>query len=104
MVKVLKGLSMTSLLQILLLILDVIWFIMIVHIIMSWLINFQVLNLRQQLVAQIWYGLNRLLDPVYSRVRAIIPQMGGLDLAPLVVLIGVAIARIVLMNNAALFY
>ncbi len=62
------------------------------------------LNLRQQLVAQIWYGLNRLLDPVYSRVRAIIPQMGGLDLAPLVVLIGVAIARIVLMNNAALFY
>ena len=95
---------MTSLFQILMLLLDILYFIVIAHVIMSWLINFQVLNLRQQLVAQIWYGLNRLLDPIYSRVRAIIPQMGGLDLAPLVVLIGVAIARIVLMNNAALFY
>ena len=100
----LKGPLMTSLFQILMLLLDILYFIVIAHVIMSWLINFQVLNLRQQLVAQIWYGLNRLLDPVYSRVRAIIPQMGGLDLAPLVVLIGVAIARIVLMNNAALFY
>ena len=45
---------MTSLFQILMLILDVIWFIMVVHIIMSWLINFQVLNLRQPIVYQIW--------------------------------------------------
>jgi YggT family protein len=62
------------------------------------------LNLRQPLVAQVWDGLNRLLDPIYSRVRRFLPQMGGLDLAPLVVLIGVAVARIVLMNNAAAFY
>jgi YggT family protein len=71
---------------------------------MSWLINFQVLNLRQPLVAQIWDGLNRLLEPIYSRVRRFMPQMGGLDLAPLVVLIGVAVLRIILMNNAAAFY
>ena len=71
---------------------------------MSWLINFQVLNVRQPLVSQIWDGLNRLLDPIYSRVRRILPPMGGLDLAPLVVLIGVAILRIVLLNNAAAFY
>ena len=57
---------MTSLLQILLLILDVVQFVILAHIIMSWLINFQVLNLRQPLVAQIWDGLNRLLEPVYS--------------------------------------
>ncbi|MGB3244944.1 MAG: YggT family protein, partial [Sulfitobacter sp.] len=49
-------------------------------------------------------GLNRLLDPIYSRVRQIVPQMGGLDLAPLVVLIGVAVLRILLINNAAAFY
>ena len=39
------------------LILSVVYFIMIVHVIMSWLISFQVLNLHQQFVAQIWYGL-----------------------------------------------
>ena len=95
---------MTSLFQILMLILDVIWFIIIAHVIMSWLINFQVLNLRQPLVAQIWDGLNRLLEPIYGPVRRILPQMGGIDLAPLVVLIAVAALRIVLINNAAAFY
>jgi len=95
---------MSSLFEILMLLLNIVWFIIIAHVIMSWLINFQVLNLRQPLVAQIWYGLNRLLEPVYSRVRAVLPQMGGLDLAPLVVLIAVAILRIILINNAAAFY
>jgi len=94
---------MQSLLQILLLILDVVWFIMIIHIIMSWLINFQVLNLRQQFVAQIWDGLNRLLEPLYSRIRQFLPPMGGLDLAPLVALILVYALRIVLINNASAF-
>jgi len=95
---------MTSILQILLLLLDVAQFIIIAHIIMSWLINFQVLNLRQPLVAQLWDGLNRLLEPLYGRVRKVLPVMAGLDLAPLVVLLGVFALRIILRNNAALFY
>ena len=95
---------MTSILQILLLILDVVQFIIIAHIIMSWLINFQVLNLRQPLVAQLWDGLNRLLEPIYGRVRQVLPVMAWLDLAPLVVLLGVFALRIILRNNAALFY
>jgi len=44
---------MLSIMQIILLILDVVWFIIIVHVIMSWLINFQVLNLGQPFVAQV---------------------------------------------------
>lgn len=95
---------MTSLFQILMLILDIAQFIIIAHIIMSWLINFQVLNLRQPLVAQVWDGLNRVLEPLYSVVRRFLPSMGGLDLAPLVVLIGIYALRIVLINNAAAFY
>jgi len=95
---------MTSLFQILMMILQVAQFIIFAHIIMSWLINFQVLNLRQHLVAQIWDGLNRLLEPVYSRVRAFLPQGLGLDLAPLVVLLVVYGLRIVLMNNIEFFY
>jgi len=95
---------MTSILQILLLILDVAQFIIIAHIIMSWLINFQVLNLRQPLVTQLWDGLNRLLEPIYGRVRRVLPVMAGLDLAPLVVLLGIFALRIILRNNAALFY
>ena len=94
---------MTSILQILLFILDVAWFVMIVHIVMSWLISFQVLNLGQQFVAQIWYGLNRLLKPVYDPIRRFMPNAGGLDLAPLVALIGVYALRIILSNNLSGF-
>ncbi len=57
---------MVSLLQILLMILNLLYFVVIAHVIMSWLINFQVLNLRQPLVYQIWDGLNRLLEPIYQ--------------------------------------
>lgn len=90
---------MTSLMQILMMILNLAWFIVIAHVIMSWLINFQVLNLRQQFVWQIWNGLERLLNPVYSRLRAVLPNLGGLDLAPLVVLLAVAALRTVVANN-----
>jgi YggT family protein len=91
---------MTSLIQIVLLILDVVWFIAIVHIILSWLINFQVLNLRQPIVAQIWDGLNRLLEPIYRPIRRVLPDLGGIDLAPLVLLIGIYALRIIIANNA----
>ena len=95
---------MLSLFQILMLILDIIWFFIIAHVIMSWLINFQILNLNQQFVAQIWYTLNRLLDPIYSRVRRFMPDLGGIDLAPLVVLIAVYALRIIITNNISAFY
>ena len=95
---------MTSLFQILMLILNIAQFLILAQVIMSWLVNFQVLNLRQPLVASVWNGLNRLLEPLYAPIRRILPQMGGLDLAPLVVLIAVYALRIVLINNAALFY
>lgn len=90
---------MVSILQILLMLLGVAQFIMLAHIVMSWLINFQVLNLRQPVVAQIWYGLNRLLDPIYGRLRRVLPDLGGIDLAPLVALLIVYGLRIVVTNN-----
>ena len=95
---------MTSLFEILMMILSIAQWIILAHIIMSWLINFQVLNLRQPIVAQLWQGLNRMLDPIYSRVRSFLPNMAGLDLAPLVVLLVIYGLRIILINNIALFY
>jgi YggT family protein len=94
---------MTSLLQILLLILDVIWFIVIAHVIMSWLINFNVLNRNQPLVWQIWTGLNRALEPFYGPIRRILPDMGGLDLSPIVLIVALYALRVILLNNAAAF-
>ncbi len=95
---------MAALYQAIMLFLDVLWFVMIAHIIMSWLINFQVLNLRQPLVAQIWDLLSRVLEPLYGPIRRILPQTGGLDFAPLVVFIGIIVLREMLRSNAGFFY
>lgn len=92
---------MCSILQIAQLLLNVAFFIMLVHIIMSWLINFQVLNLRQPLVSSIWDGLNRLLEPAYGPIRRMLPNTGALDLAPLVLFLGIIIFRDILIPNAA---
>ena len=94
---------MYSLFQILMLILSVVKFFVLAHFIMSWLVSFQVLNLRQPFVAQVWQGLNRILEPLYGPIRRILPSMGGLDLSPLVVLIGLQAIEIVLRNNVAAF-
>jgi YggT family protein len=90
---------MTSIAQILMMVLNVAIFFILVHFIMSWLINFQVLNIRQPVVAQIWHALNRLLEPLYAPVRRILPSMAGLDLAPLVVILAIYALRIILSNN-----
>ena len=94
---------MNPIIEILRLLLDVAFFIMIVHIIFSWLISFQVLNLYQPLVRQIWDGLNRLLEPIYGPIRSILPATPGLDLAPLVAFIILIAIRIILQNNVGLF-
>lgn len=88
---------MLALYDILQLLLSVAFFIMIVHIIMSWLLNFNVLNYRQPLVRGIWDGLNRLLEPVYTPVRRMLPDTRPLDLAPLAVFLAIIILRDIIL-------
>jgi YggT family protein len=96
--------TMQSLFQILMLLLGIARTLIFAHFIMSWLISFQVLNIRQPLVGQVWYTLQRILEPVYGPIRRILPNFGGIDFTPIVALIGIQILNIVLMNNAGLFY
>ncbi|MFQ5624515.1 MAG: YggT family protein [Paracoccaceae bacterium] len=95
---------MYSLFLIIMLVLNVVYWIILIHIIMSWLINFQVLNMRQPLVAQVWYGLNSLLEPMYRPIRRMLPNMGGIDIAPLVALVAIIALRIVIRENISAFY
>ncbi len=87
-----------TLFQVFVLILGIIWFLVIAHVVVSWLVHFQVLNLRQPLVSQIWYMLNRLVEPIYRPIRRFMPDLGGLDLAPLVVLIVLFFVRNLVAN------
>ncbi|WP_118133221.1 YggT family protein [Oceanicella sp. SM1341] len=91
---------MGSLIQILFMLLDIIWWIVIIHVIMSWLLNFGILNYNQSFVRQIWMSLERILEPLYRPIRRALPDLGGLDLAPLVVLLGITAIRIIIARNA----
>ena len=90
---------MTSVLQILLYALDIAQWVVLAHVIMSWLINFQVLNYRQPIVQQVWDALQRITAPVYDRVRRFLPATGGIDFTPLVVLFAIFALRIIITNN-----
>ncbi|RYG91163.1 YggT family protein [Loktanella sp. IMCC34160] len=88
---------MVELYRLLALLLDVAFWIMLVFVIMSWLINFQVLNTRQPMVQQVWVGLNRLLQPIFDPIRRILPDTRPLDLSPLVVFVGIIALRDIIL-------
>ena len=92
---------MITVINILIYLLSIAYWIVLIHVIMSWLISFQVLNLHQPFVAQVWYGLNRLLAPIYDPIRRRLPDMGGLDLTPLVVFIGIIILQSFVLPDIA---
>jgi YggT family protein len=80
---------------------EILWFIIIAQFILSWLIAFDVINTRNAFVSQIWYGLNRLTAPVYRPIRRVLPDMGGIDFSPMVVLFGLYALQVVVNNNLA---
>lgn len=89
----------------LLALLNVAWWILIAHIIIGWLVNFQVLNLQQPIVAQIYFGLNRLLEPIYAPIRRFLPNTGAIDFSPLVVFFAIIFLQSIAaqMANGTLF-
>jgi len=76
-----------AILQTLSFILQIVWWIFLIMIIMSWLISFNIINTRNQFVASVWRALNQITEPILRPIRRILPNMGGLDLSPLVVFV-----------------
>ena len=74
--------------------------IIIIQAILSWLFAFNVINHGNQFVQRLWLALDKMTAPIYRPVRKILPDFGGLDFSPLVVLLVIwCIAR--LLTGAA---
>ena len=82
-----------ALIQTAAILLDVAWWILIVQFILSWLITFNVINTSNDIIRSIWIALDRLTEPLYRPIRRIMPDLGALDLSPMVVLIIIIILR-----------
>ena len=65
-----------------------------VTVIMSWLIGFNVVNRRNQFVDMVWRTCLALTEPLLRPIRGILPNLGGLDISPIVLLIGLNAVQI----------
>lgn len=90
----------TTIIQILQVILNLIWWIIIVQFVLSLLISFNVVNTSNNFVRSLYEGLDRLTEPLYRPIRRMLPNTGGIDFAPAVVLVLMAILNIILNNIA----
>ncbi|SEC00600.1 YggT family protein [Bradyrhizobium erythrophlei] len=74
-------------------------FLLIFAAILSWLVAFQVVNTRNDLVRQVLYALEVLTEPLLRPIRRVIPALGGLDLSFLVLFFAIQFIRSVIIPS-----
>lgn len=85
-----------ALFNILDLLLRVLGWVIILQVVLSWLVAFNVINTSSDGVRRFVAGIDRFLDPLYRPIRKIMPDFGGLDLSPIVLLLAIQIVRMLL--------
>lgn len=75
------------------------FYILLISVIMSWLIVFRVVNMQNGFVRQLNLILYQLTEPILGPVRRLLPNMGGIDLSPLIVALGIMFLRQLLFDN-----
>ena len=74
-------------------------FVLLVTVIVSWLVAFDVINIRNSVVRSLLHVLSALTDPVLAPIRRYVPPLGGLDLSFLVLLLAIELIRSVLIPD-----
>ncbi len=91
---------LVSVFQVLELLLRVLSYIIIAQAIISWLVAFNVINTTNDFVRSFLAALDRITEPLYRPIRRILPDFGGIDFSPIVVLLLIYVARILLAGVA----
>ena len=74
-------------------IIDIYVWVIILSAVLSWLVAFDIVNMRNRFVYLVGDALNRITEPAYRPIRRFLPDMGGLDLSPLIVILGLWFLR-----------
>ncbi len=78
---------MRALLDVILLVLQMYGYVIIASAILSWLLAFDVVNFRNNLVRSVWNFLNALTEPLLRPIRGVLPNLGGIDVSPIILLL-----------------
>jgi YggT family protein len=90
---------MRAILEVILIVLDLYVWLLIASAILSWLVAFNVVNTRNQFVAAVAEFLYRITEPVLAPIRSVLPNFGGLDISPIIlILIIILIQKLIAYN------
>jgi YggT family protein len=92
------GLMLLRIVQVLL---NIVWWIIVIQAVLSWLIAFNVINTHSDFVRSVWTALQRMTEPLYRPIRRILPDFGALDISPLVVLLILYILQTIVIPQLA---
>jgi YggT family protein len=79
--------------QILLFLLDVAFWIIIIQVVLSWLITFDVINIRNPQASRFVMFIDRLTAPVFTPLRRMIPPIAGIDITPIAVIFAIYLLK-----------
>lgn len=89
-----------ALFGIVLFLLNILTYVVFAQVILSWLVAFNVLNIQQPFVRSIYQVLDRITRPLYRPIRKILPDFGGLDFSPIILLILIRIVSMLVSGVA----
>ncbi len=92
---------MVALIQTLLLALDIYWWLIIASAVFSWLFAFNVINSRNQVVGMIGDFLYRVTEPALRPIRRVLPDLGGIDISPIILLLILFFVRQLIITTIA---
>ncbi len=79
-------------------VIDIYFWIILAMVIMSWLVAFGIVNRSNPYVRQIGAALERLTEPLLRPIRRLLPDLGGIDISPIILLIGLQFLGILVDN------
>lgn len=82
-------------------VLNIYFYVILAVVIMSWLISFNIINGSNPYVRQIGYALNQLTEPLLRPIRRMLPDLGGLDISPIILLLGLQFVQYLLVYYVA---
>ena len=78
---------------------DLLIWIIIASAVLSWLIAFNVVNPYNQFVRSLWELFQRVTEPMLRPIRRLLPDMGGIDVSPVVLILILIFIRVVVIRD-----
>lgn len=84
--------------QLLIFLLEICFWIVILQVVLSWLIVFEVINIRNPKAARFVLMIERITDPVYRPLRKLVPPIAGIDITPIIVILAITVLKMLVAS------